>query len=51
MMTHINFNAVRMHNDTVLSKLTGTRENSGEGFNIAPVLWPIPFHVNEIKYV
>ena len=24
---------------------------SGEGFNIASVLCPIPFHVNEIKYV
>ena len=23
----------------------------GEGFNIASVLCPIPFHVNEIKYV
>ena len=24
---------------------------SGEGYNIASVLCPIPFHVNKIKYI
>ena len=35
----------------IVEALASPKALVGEGFNIASVLCPIPFHVNEIKYV